>query len=85
MEPCLLVGWEVGAVAVGCSVKIGRQSAGELATWSSRLHGVVASMAGQVGMQKGGLSVHEPKRNAYVAVHAREKEMVGLAGGSRPR
>ena len=46
-------------------------------------------MAGKVGMQKGmqkgGLSVREPKRNAYIAVHAREKDEVGLAGGSRPR
>ena len=43
-------------------------------------------MAGKVGMQKGGLSVHEPKRNAYVVVHAREKDEVGLAGGmSHPK
>ena len=48
---------------------------GGLATWSSSLHGVVASMAGNMGMQEGGLSVYEPRRNAHVAVHAREKDM----------
>ena len=48
---------------------------GGLVTWSSSLHGVVASMAGNMGMQEGGLSVYEPRRNAHVAVHAREKDV----------
>ena len=50
-------------------------AARRLATWSSSLHGVVASMAEKMGMQKSGLSVHEPRKNAHVAVHAREKDV----------